>query len=305
MIFIWGLFMANYDYYRIFYYVAQYQSFTKAAEMLRNNQPNITRYINNLESELGCKLFIRSNRGVRLTPEGENLFEHVAIAQEHLRLGESEIQKEKELDSGLITLGVSEIALRIFLLNRLEDFHDQYPHVRLRITNHTTPEALESLKNDLCDFAVVTTPIELPHLLQVSMLDHFEDILIGGKKYKEYAKKRHNLSEFKDAPFISLTNQTGTRAFYNQYFLDNGVPFHPDIEVSTTDQIIPLVMHDLGIAFYPKKLAQEYLDKGDIYEIPLVQSLPHRDVCLVKDPNKSQSIASSKLIESLIHETLY
>ncbi len=54
-----------------YYYVAQYQSFTKAAEMLRNNQPNITRYINNLESELGCKLFIRSNRGVKLTPEGE------------------------------------------------------------------------------------------------------------------------------------------------------------------------------------------------------------------------------------------
>ena len=105
--------MANYDYYRIFYYVAQYQSFTKAAEMLRNNQPNITRYINNLESELGCKLFIRSNRGVKLTPEGENLFEHVAIAQEHLRLGESELQKEKELNSGLITLGVSENALRI------------------------------------------------------------------------------------------------------------------------------------------------------------------------------------------------
>ena len=55
----------TYDYYRIFYFVAKYQSFTKAAEMLRNNQPNITRYINNLESELGCKLFIRSNRGVK------------------------------------------------------------------------------------------------------------------------------------------------------------------------------------------------------------------------------------------------
>ena len=276
--------MANYDYYRIFYYVAQYQSFTKAAEMLRNNQPNITRYINNLESELGCKLFIRSNRGVKLTPEGENLFEHVAIAQEHLRLGESELQKEKELNSGLITLGVSENALRIFLLDHLERFHEQYPHVRLRITNHTTPEALESLRNDLCDFSVVTTPIDLPHLLQVLVLDHFEDILICGKKYKELSLKRHSLDEF-----------------YNQYFLDNGVSFHPDIEVSTTDQIIPLIVHNLGIAFYPRKLAQPYLDKGEVYEIPLIQSLPHRKVCLVKDPNKSQSIASSKLIESLTH----
>ena len=293
--------MANYDYYRIFYYVAQYQSFTKAAEMLRNNQPNITRYINNLESELGCKLFIRSNRGVKLTPEGENLFEHVAIAQEHLRLGESELQKEKELNSGLITLGVSENALRIFLLDHLERFHEQYPHVRLRITNHTTPEALESLRNDLCDFSVVTTPIDLPHLLQVLVLDHFEDILICGKKYKELSLKRHSLDEFKDTPFVSLTSQTGTRNFYNQYFLDNGVSFHPDIEVSTTDQIIPLIVHNLGIAFYPRKLAQPYLDKGEVYEIPLIQSLPHRKVGLVKDPNKSQSIASSKLIESLTH----
>lgn len=269
--------------------------------MLRNNQPNITRYINNLESELGCKLFIRSNRGVKLTPEGENLFEHVAIAQEHLRLGESELQKEKELNSGLITLGVSENALRIFLLDHLERFHEQYPHVRLRITNHTTPEALESLRNDLCDFSVVTTPIDLPHLLQVLVLDHFEDILICGKKYKELSLKRHSLDEFKDTPFVSLTSQTGTRNFYNQYFLDNGVSFHPDIEVSTTDQIIPLIVHNLGIAFYPRKLAQPYLDKGEVYEIPLFQSLPHRKVCLVKDPNKSQSIASSKLIESLTH----
>ena len=70
--------MISYDYYRIFYYVAQYKSFTKAAEMLDNNQPNITRCMNNLESEIGCKLFVRSNRGITLTPEGERLYEHVA-----------------------------------------------------------------------------------------------------------------------------------------------------------------------------------------------------------------------------------
>lgn len=40
------------DYYRIFYYVAKYKSFSKAARMLDNNQPNITRCMNILESEL-------------------------------------------------------------------------------------------------------------------------------------------------------------------------------------------------------------------------------------------------------------
>lgn len=47
------------DYYRIFYYVARYKSFSKAAQILGNNQPNITRYINLLEHELGCNLCVR------------------------------------------------------------------------------------------------------------------------------------------------------------------------------------------------------------------------------------------------------
>ena len=64
--------MSTYDYYRIFYHVAQHHSFTKAAEVLHNNQPNITRCMNNLETELGCHLFVRSNRGVSLTPEARS-----------------------------------------------------------------------------------------------------------------------------------------------------------------------------------------------------------------------------------------
>lgn len=46
----------NYDYYKIFYYVAKYKSFTQAANVLYNNQPNITRSIKNLERDLNCTL---------------------------------------------------------------------------------------------------------------------------------------------------------------------------------------------------------------------------------------------------------
>ena len=45
-----------YDYYRIFYYVAKYRSFTQAAAALHGSQPNITRTINLLEQELGCQI---------------------------------------------------------------------------------------------------------------------------------------------------------------------------------------------------------------------------------------------------------
>ena len=153
--------MITYDYYRIFYFVAQYHSFTKAAEILKNNQPNITRCMNNLESELGCKLFIRSHQGVTLTAEGEKVYERVAVAYEQLRTVEEELALERSLESGLITIGASETALRLMLLSRLEHFHTRYPHVRLRISNHSTPQAIQALENGLVDFAVVTSPVEI------------------------------------------------------------------------------------------------------------------------------------------------
>ena len=80
------------DYYRIFYYVAQCRSFTKAAELLDNSQPNITRCMNNLENELDCRLFVRSNRGVSLTPEGEKLFHYVAAGYKQILAGENQIK---------------------------------------------------------------------------------------------------------------------------------------------------------------------------------------------------------------------
>ena len=64
----------NFEYYKIFYYVAKYHNFTKAAQALNNSQPNITRAMNCLEQQLNTTLFIRTNRGVQLTPEGERLY---------------------------------------------------------------------------------------------------------------------------------------------------------------------------------------------------------------------------------------
>ena len=67
----------NFEYYKIFYYVAKYGNITKAATALGSNQPNVTRIMRILESQLGCTLFIRQARGVSLTQEGEKLYTHV------------------------------------------------------------------------------------------------------------------------------------------------------------------------------------------------------------------------------------
>ena len=132
----------DWEYYKIFYYVAKYQNFTKAARVLGNNQPNITHSMNRLESQLNCVLFIRSNRGVTLTPEGEMLYSRIASAAVQIQDAEEELSASATLEHGAISISATETALNIYLSEKLRAFHAEYPGIRLRISNHSTPQAL-------------------------------------------------------------------------------------------------------------------------------------------------------------------
>ena len=170
----------NYEYYRTFYYVARYGSFTKAADALFANQPNVTRTIGKLEDMLGCRLFLRTHHGVTLTPEGRLLYSHVSVAHEQLQLAEQELTDTTALRTGTVTIGTSETALNLFLLQRLKIFRNRYPGIRLRILNHVTPQAGAALKQGQIDFSVVTTPVRPDAELSVTTLMTFQELLVCG-----------------------------------------------------------------------------------------------------------------------------
>ena len=143
----------DWEYYKIFYYVAKYQNFTRAARVLGNNQPNITHTMNKLEDQLHCVLFIRSNRGVTLTPEGETLYARIASAAVQIQDAEAELSASATLEHGAISISATETALNICLSEQLRAFHAQYPGIRLRLSNHSTPQAIQAVKNGEVDFA--------------------------------------------------------------------------------------------------------------------------------------------------------
>ncbi|WOC32714.1 MULTISPECIES: LysR family transcriptional regulator [Caproicibacterium] len=290
----------SYEYYRIFYYVAKYQSFTKAANILLNGQPNITRCMNNLEHELGCRLFLRTNRGVTLTPEGEKLYAHVAVAYEQIRAGEEELSTDKTLQSGILSIGTSETALYGLLLEKLRSFHMTYPGIRLRISNQSTPQALSALKNGMVDIAVVTTPTGAHKPLHETPLKSFREVLIGGPQFAFLAEKSFHLHELTQYPFICLGKDTMTYAFYNRLFLQHGLPLQPDTETATTDQILLLVKNDLGIGFLPENMAEEALAHGDVFQIFLKDVIPERSICLVEDTDRPLNIAAGRFRSVLL-----
>lgn len=277
----------SYDYYRIFYYVAKYRSFTRAADALFSNQPNVTRCIRLLEHSLGCRLFVRSNRGVQLTPEGEQLFLHVSIAVNQLEAAEAELKDGLSLSDGILTIGASETALHGLLLERLHVFHKQYPGIRLRISNHSTPQAIAALQKGAVDFAVVTSPTGIRRPLKEVPLKYFREIPVCGREHRKLAEKTISLSGLmREVSLISLEAGTGTHDFYVRYFASHNLPFAPDMEAATTDQILLMVRHGLGIGFLPEELAKNELAQETIFRIPLDVPLPERSISLILDPER-------------------
>ena len=137
----------SYDYYKIFYYAAKYKSLSRAAAALMCGQPNVTKAIGSLEAQLGCQLFLRTGRGVTLTPEGERLYAHVSVAYEHITQGEAEILSARALETGTVTIGTTETALYGLLIPVLEPFHKAHPRVKLRIFSYSTHQAIQALKS--------------------------------------------------------------------------------------------------------------------------------------------------------------
>lgn len=271
----------SYDYYKIFYYVAKCGSFTRAADILLNNQPNLTRAIKNLEQELGCTLFERSNKGVKLTDAGERLFLHVSAAVEHLQAAETEITDNQSLQRGMLSIGASEIALRCFLLPILNRFSQKYPKVKIKISNISSPQALSMLKSNLIDLAVVTSPFEHYPDLSQKTLKTFSEIAVCGDAFSHLCDG-HPLSwkELAEYPIISLGSHTATYEFYLQQFMTEQLPFHADIEAATADQILPLVQHNMGIGFVPEEFLDGITDR--CHRIPLAKELPQREICMAK-----------------------
>ena len=77
------------------------------------------------------------------------------------------------------------------------------------------------------------------------------------------------------------------------------IVFLPDIEAGTVHQILPIVQKNLGVAFFPEEMAKKAIEAGVVYEIPIKDGFPQREICIMFNPNASQSV-SVKTLCSLI-----
>ena len=255
-----------------------------------------------LERKASSRVFLEHEflkAGVTLTPEGEMLYSRIASAAVQIQDAEEELSASATLEHGSISISATETALNIYLAEKLRTFHTEYPGIRLRISNHSTPQAVQAVKNGEVDFAIISTPAEVEQGLKMVELRPFYEVLVGGKTFTALASQRLTLKELSCYPLISLSDESMTRSFYRQFFLDHDAVLRPDTEAATTDQMLTLVKSELGLAFVPEPMTKELLARGELVELHLQEIIPSRSICLVYDHHRPLNTAARKFQQML------
>lgn len=290
--------ISNLEYYRIFYTVAKKGSFTAAANVLMTSQPALSRSVKLLEEDLGCTLFRRSSRGVRLTPEGEQLMAFVENAYQEMRKAEELMARLNEYSEGSIRICASATSLLTYLLDRIGVFREMYPHVRLHILNNNAAESIDRVRSGDVDFAVVSSPFDSPSDLKGVKLKQFHDLLMCGRRFMDIAGKELTLRQISEQPVISVSEGTAIRRFYDRLFLSHRCVFSPEIEVASVEMLLPMVIHNLGIAFVPEIYLSEIVS-DDVFVVNVKEEIPDREIWLFYRDDATLSLAAEKFLEFL------
>ncbi len=295
--------MINYlEYYRYFYYVGCYKSFTSAAEKLCISQPAISQSIRMLEKKIGCQLFLRTSKGVKLTPEGEILFTYVKQGMECLEKGESMVEKIMKYGTGEIQIGASDMTLQFFLLPFLETFHEKYPEVKVKVTNGPTPETLENLYAGKIDFGIVSSPFDMRDEIIKIDVREMEDCFVVGSQMAELAEKTLDLKVLEDMAVICLETNSSTRRYLDQFLKNQDVVLKPEFELATSNMIVQFALRNLGIGCVMKDFAKKELDAGNLYELKFNHQIPKRNFSLIYSKNVPMSLAAQKLVGMIVGE---
>ena len=252
----------NLELYSSFVELAKYSSLSSAAKAMHISQPALSGKVAQLENSLGVKLIFRSNRGFKLTGEGQALLDHLESGFAQIEIGENRLREIAGLENGIMRIGASDMTLRFFLLDYLEKFHSEHPGVKLAVTNAPTPQTLEALRNGLIDFCVISEPVDDfdCRALELIPVRSIQDIFICSDRYSGLLDHAVDFKELSEAPLILLGKETSTRRYIDRFFLPDALT--ADIELATSDLLLEFARRGIGVACIVSDFAAADLDSG-------------------------------------------
>ena len=282
--------------YKVFNEVAEVGNITLAAERLYISQSAVSQSIRQLEDQLQVRLFSRSARGVMLTREGQMLHEYTKKALDLLSSGEDKLAMAHAGMHGELIIGASDTVTKTYLLPRLEAFHKAYPAIKLRVLNGTSAVLLDYLRGGRADIAFVSEMEDMSAYSVRRCLDT-HTIFVVSPDYECDKDKVYSLSDIADMPLILLEKTASSRKHLEEFFLKNGSPIQPEIELGSHNLLISLARIGLGVACVTKEFSESGLSRGIIVPLKTDFEIPSRAMSMCTLAGITPTVAVTRFMD--------
>lgn len=269
------------DRYRTFYTVALSSSISRASEQLGISQPAVSQSIALLEKQLGCQLFARSPRGVTLTAEGAALLPFVSQAMAMLGHAQRHFEELGQLATGRLRIGASDTLCKYWLLPRLSEFHARYPGIALQVTNRTSRETLNLLRDGQVDIGLVHLPLEVPAAYQQWQVMSLHDCFYYAPAAFSDLRSVYAAKDLVHLPLILLERESASRRFLDSAFADLGLELAPSIELGSLDLMLDFARAGLGICAGVAEFFEEPAARLGLRRLDVTPRLPPRAIALI------------------------
>ena len=290
--------------------VAKDGTFSAAAKHLYISQPSLSQCIKKVETELGVRLFDRSQTPLALTTAGEI---YVRQAKEILRIRQALVQEVadlSELRTGSLTIGSSRTRSACFLIDPLVAFHRQYPGIQLAIKEAPVRTLEEYAAAGTVDFAL---------LYDSSLRADFDSVELCRERTMLALPKSHPLARayaeddvqgfprisfaaMDGEPFIRLQPRRQMAEVYDKLCNISGAEPHVIFEANSIIEASELCAAGLGATLVTDMLVQSWRWKEQAFFFELEEEVEERHLMAVYSRQRQLSLAAQRFIDFLLHD---
>lgn len=239
--------------------IAKHQNITKAAEALYVSQPTLSKFLKQLEGELGQSLFRKLGHKYILTYAGERYVqkaEQILNLKNDLDLELSDIMKR---DVGVLKVAFPTMRCTYMLPSTLPAFQTLHPNVKIDISEDYSDDLDHKILSGEVEVAFYTKPIvPLSSTIEYEVLEEEELLICTCKDHplRHFAKPnpasrypKLDVSLLKNEMVIMMIPGQRTRQIVDDYIQRNGIQFNNVIYTSNLPAIMELVALGYGVAF--------------------------------------------------------
>ncbi|SFU18228.1 LysR family transcriptional regulator, positive regulator for ilvC [Pseudomonas marincola] len=214
----------------------------------------LSRSIKQLEDELGTQLFLRDNRSVRLTREGQQFREYATEVISGWQTMRQSFKQDQLILQGELSLYCSVTASYSFLYDILSSFRQEYPRIEMKLHTGDAAKAVERIQEGLEDIAIGARPDSLPTGVAFQPIARSALRFIGPQSPQlltEEQVKHPSAASWRDVPMI-LSEEGLARTRTDRWLKNHSIKPRIYAQVSGNEAIVSMVSLGFGIGVVPQ-----------------------------------------------------